>query len=55
MFRSIKLFLGWLRGKYNCIVPIPGASRITSIEDSVKAADLELSTEEIERIDERLS
>lgn len=50
-----QIVLSWLRGKYDCIVPIPGASRLSSIEDSVKAIDLDLSTEEIERIDERLS
>lgn len=50
-----QIVLGWLRGKYDCIVPIPGASRISSIEDSVKAADLELSDREVKRIDERLS
>ena len=49
-----QIVLGWLRGKYSCIVPIPGASRISSIEDSVKAADLELSTEEVKRIDRQL-
>ena len=47
-----QIVLGWLRAKYSCIVPIPGASRISSIKDSVKAADLELSTEEVKRIDE---
>ncbi len=50
-----QIVLGWLRAKYDCIVPIPGASHISSIEDSVKAVDLELSTEEVKRIDEQLS
>lgn len=50
-----QIVLGWLRGKYSCIVPIPGASRISSIEDSVKAADLELSDQEVKRIDEGIS
>ena len=49
-----QIVLGWLRGKYSCIVPIPGASRRSSIEDSVKAADLELSTAEVTRIDRQL-
>ena len=31
--------------------PIPNASKMSSIEDSVKAVDLELSTEEVKRID----
>ena len=50
-----QIVLGWLRAKYDCIVPIPGASHISSIEDSVKAANLELSTEEVKRIDRELS
>lgn len=50
-----QIVLGWLRAKYDCIVPIPGASKISSIEDSVKAIDLELSAEEIKRIDSQLS
>ena len=49
-----QIVLGWLRAKYDCIVPIPGASHISSIEDSVKAADLELSNEEVKRIDEAI-
>ena len=50
-----QIVLAWLRAKYSCIVPIPGASRISSIEDSVKAADWELSTEEVKQIDSKLS
>ena len=50
-----QIVLAWLRAKYDCIVPIPGASRISSIEDSVKAVDLELSSKEVKRIDNELS
>ena len=50
-----QIVLGWLQAKYDCIVPIPGASRISSIEDSVKATDLELSAEEVKRLDRQLS
>ena len=41
------IVLGWLQAKYDCIVPIPGASHISSIEDSVQAVDLKLSDEEV--------
>ncbi|HHP7229235.1 MAG TPA: aldo/keto reductase, partial [Xenococcaceae cyanobacterium] len=34
-----QIVLGWLRAKSPCIVPIPGASHISSITDSVKAVD----------------
>lgn len=50
-----QIVLGWLRTKYSCIVPIPGASQISSIEDSVKAVDWSLSTEEVKRIDSQLT
>ena len=41
-----RLVLAWMLAKSPCIVPIPGASRISSIEDSVGAADLDLTDEE---------
>jgi aryl-alcohol dehydrogenase-like predicted oxidoreductase len=43
--------LAWLRAKSPCIIPIPGASQLASIEDSVKAIDVQLSSEEVEKID----
>jgi aryl-alcohol dehydrogenase-like predicted oxidoreductase len=46
------LILAWLRAKSPCVVPIPGASKIRSIEDSVKAADLDLSPEDLKQIDQ---
>jgi aryl-alcohol dehydrogenase-like predicted oxidoreductase len=45
------LVLAWLRAKSSCIVPIPGATKITSIEDSVKAAAVNLSASDVETID----
>jgi aryl-alcohol dehydrogenase-like predicted oxidoreductase len=45
------LVLAWLRAKSPCIIPIPGASKPESIEDSVKAAEIDLSTTEVEQID----
>ena len=42
--------LAWLLSLSPVVVPIPGASRPESIEDSVKAADLELTPEELEAI-----
>lgn len=42
--------LAWLLSKSPCIVPIPGASRISSIEDSVKAIDIQLDPADIESI-----
>lgn len=46
-----RLVLAWLRAKSPCVLPIPGASRVASLEDSVAAAELELRRDEVERID----
>ncbi len=45
------LTLAWLLGKGPNIIPIPGASRVESIRDSVKATGVRLSLEEIVRLD----
>lgn len=46
-----QLILAWLRAKSPCIVPIPGASRIQSIEDSVASLELHLSSHEMKKVD----
>jgi aryl-alcohol dehydrogenase-like predicted oxidoreductase len=45
--------LAWLLSLSPNMIPIPGASRPESIEDSVKAVDLELTEEELQAIDPR--
>lgn len=45
------IVLAWLRAKSPVIVPIPGASKINSIEDSVRSLDVKLSDEEVSQID----
>jgi aryl-alcohol dehydrogenase-like predicted oxidoreductase len=45
------IVLAWLRSKSPSILPIPGASKVSSIEDSVRAVDVKLSDEEVQRID----
>ena len=49
------IVLAWLRAKSSCIVPIPGASRISSIEDSVRSVEVLLSDKEVEQIDRKTS
>jgi len=46
-----QIVLAWLRAKSPCIIPIPGASKISSIEDSVHAVEVELSEDEVKQID----
>ncbi|MGZ6745688.1 MAG: aldo/keto reductase [Nocardioides sp.] len=43
--------LAWVLAQGEHVVPIPGASRPASIQDSVGAADLRLSAEELARLD----
>jgi aryl-alcohol dehydrogenase-like predicted oxidoreductase len=45
-----QVVLAWELSLGDHVIPIPGASRAASITDSVKAADLELTAEEIKRI-----
>jgi aryl-alcohol dehydrogenase-like predicted oxidoreductase len=45
------IVLAWLRAKSPAILPIPGASKTSSIEDSVKAINVKLSEEEVQKID----
>lgn len=45
------IVLAWLRSKSPCIVPIPGASKVASIEDSVRSLEVRLTEAEIAKID----
>jgi aryl-alcohol dehydrogenase-like predicted oxidoreductase len=43
--------LAWMLALAPVVIPIPGASRPASVTDSVQAAELELSSEELARLD----
>ena len=47
-----RLVLAWLMAKSPCVLPIPGASRVESVEDSVPAAEVSLTDVEVRRIDD---
>lgn len=47
-----QIVLAWLRAKSPCIIPIPGASKISSLEDSVHAVEVKLSEDEVKQIDQ---
>jgi aryl-alcohol dehydrogenase-like predicted oxidoreductase len=49
------LVLGWLRAKSPCVLPIPGATKVSSIADSLGAADVRLTAEEVRQIDRATS
>jgi aryl-alcohol dehydrogenase-like predicted oxidoreductase len=47
-----QLALAWVMAQGDDIVPIPGTKRLTYLEQNIAAADLELTSEELARIDE---
>jgi aryl-alcohol dehydrogenase-like predicted oxidoreductase len=49
-----RIVLAWMLARSPAILPIPGASKIPNLEDSVAAAELVLSTEDVARIDANL-
>lgn len=50
-----QIVLAWLRAKSPCIVPIPGASKVSSIEDSIAAVEVNLSEAQVAKIDKGTS
>jgi len=46
-----QVVLSWLLRKYDRMIPIPGISRIESLENSAKAVGVPLNREQIERMD----
>jgi aryl-alcohol dehydrogenase-like predicted oxidoreductase len=48
---SQQVALAWELAKSPVVIPIPGSSRPETIQDSVRAVDLELTDEEITRLD----
>ena len=43
--------LAWLLGKYDRLIPIPGASRVASVEDSARGDEVTLTPEQAARLD----
>ncbi|MBD1807631.1 aldo/keto reductase [Microcoleus sp. FACHB-SPT15] len=50
-----QIVLAWLLAKSPCIVPIPGASKLSSIDDSLHASEVKLSEAEVRKIDQQTS
>jgi len=46
-----RVVLAWMLAKYDKTIPIPGARRTESIEDSAAAADVTLTLEQLTRLD----
>ncbi|MDQ3358265.1 MAG: aldo/keto reductase, partial [Actinomycetota bacterium] len=43
--------LAWMLATAPVVIPIPGSSRPETVRDSARSVELELSTEELERLD----
>jgi aryl-alcohol dehydrogenase-like predicted oxidoreductase len=52
---AAQLALAWVLAKGDFIVPIPGARKISHLEQNAAAADVELTGEEIAKLDELLA
>ncbi len=50
-----RVVLAWHLSKYERALPIPGVSRLESVEDSAKGSDIELSASQIARLDASFS
>lgn len=50
-----RIVLAWMMARSSAILPIPGASRVHNLEDSLGALDLRLSAEETSRISSQLN
>ncbi|MDB9383349.1 aldo/keto reductase [Nodularia spumigena CS-584] len=49
------IVLAWLSSKSPCILPIPGASKVSSIEDTVTAVNVKLSDAQVQKINQATS
>lgn len=49
-----QISLAWMMAKKPWIVPIPGTRKLDRLEENMKAADMKLSKEEVEMIDQML-
>lgn len=48
---DVKVVIAWMLQKSSCIIPIPGASQLRTLEDTVRAVDLKLTAEELKKVE----
>jgi aryl-alcohol dehydrogenase-like predicted oxidoreductase len=51
----VQIALAWLLAQKPWIVPIPGMDKVEYIDDNIKSVNLELTSEDLQEIDNRLS
>src|SRR6476469_8719223 len=47
-----QLALGWVMSRGDDVVPIPGTTKVKNLEENVAAAEIDLTDEELQRLDE---
>ena len=52
---AAQIALAWLLAQKPWVVPIPGTTRLSCLEENIAAADVELTEDELDRIDEALA
>lgn len=52
---TVQIALAWLLAQKPFIVPIPGMDKLEYVEDNIKSADLQLTTADLQEIEERLA
>ena len=50
-----QIALAWLLGQKPWIVPIPGTTKLSRLEENIAAADVELTQDELKTIDDALA
>ena len=50
-----QIALAWLLARKPWIVPIPGTTKLHRLEENIGAADVELTSDDLQRIEEALS
>lgn len=50
-----QIALAWVLAQKQWIVPIPGTTKLTHLEDNIEAADIDLTTGELQKIERALS
>ena len=54
-FNRFEVAIAWLRAQSSAVVPIPGVTRVESVNDAINGLKLELTSDQLARIDEGLT
>jgi len=49
-----QLALAWLLNRHNDVIPIPGTSSLSRLEENIRAAEIRLNSEDLDRIEQAL-